>query len=75
MKKRHKAQAATSLGQRLLTISEVAKFLRLHHSTVYRLAREERLPAVKIGSQWRFHQSHIEQWLEECGWRNHVDHE
>ncbi|MBI3621226.1 MAG: helix-turn-helix domain-containing protein [Nitrospirae bacterium] len=53
------------MGQQLLTISEVAKFLRLHHSTVYRLAREERLPAVKIGSQWRFHRSHIEQWLDE----------
>jgi excisionase family DNA binding protein len=49
----------------LLTIHEVAKFLRLHLSTVYRLAREERLPAIKIGNQWRFHREHIEQWLKE----------
>ena len=49
----------------LLTISEVADYLRLHLSTVYRLAREERLPAVKIGNQWRFHKEHIEEWLKE----------
>jgi excisionase family DNA binding protein len=37
----------------MLTISEVAKYLKLHELTVRRLAREGELPAFKVGRQWR----------------------
>lgn len=39
----------------LLTPAEAAERLRLHPKTVVRMARDGRLPAVKIGNGWRFH--------------------
>ena len=47
----------------LMTITEVAKYLRIHRSTVYRLVRENGLPAFKVGSQWRFNKVQVEDWL------------
>ena len=47
----------------LMTIEEVAEYLRFHPSTVYRLVRQGRLPAVKVGKQWRFHRQALEDWL------------
>jgi excisionase family DNA binding protein len=40
---------------RLLTPAETAERLSLHPKTVVRMARDGRLPAVKIGTGWRFH--------------------
>lgn len=42
---------------------EVAGFLRLHLFTVHKLAREGKLPAFKIGNDWRFRRSSIEAWV------------
>ena len=39
---------------RLMTIDEVAKYLRIHKSTIYRLAKDRRIPASKVGKKWRF---------------------
>ena len=39
----------------LLTPSQAAERLRLHPKTVVRMARDGRLPAVKVGAGWRFH--------------------
>lgn len=47
----------------LLTIEEVAEYLRFHPSTVYRLVRKGTLPAVKVGKQWRFDSQILEEWL------------
>ena len=47
----------------LMTIDEVSKFLRVHRSTVYRLVRNGELPAFKVGDQWRFNKSQVDQWL------------
>jgi len=52
-----------TIGSTLMTLEEVAEYLRFHPSTVYRLAREGKLPAVKVGSQWRFHRDALEDWL------------
>jgi excisionase family DNA binding protein len=46
-----------------MTIDEVSKFLRVHRSTVYRLVRKGELPAFKVGDQWRFNKSQVDQWL------------
>jgi excisionase family DNA binding protein len=48
---------------RLMTIDEVAKYLRIHKSTVYRLAKDRRIPASKVGNKWRFRKDVIDQWL------------
>jgi excisionase family DNA binding protein len=49
----------------MLTISEVAKYLKLHELTVRRLAREGELPAFKVGRQWRIKRNLLETWIEE----------
>ena len=44
----------------VLSVREVAQYLKLNEQTVYRLAREGKLPASKIGKQWRFSRREIE---------------
>ena len=47
----------------MLTIAEVAKYLKLHELTVRRLAREGELPAFKVGRQWRIKRDLLEKWI------------
>ena len=49
---------------RLLTVSEVADLLRINKSTVYRMAKQGRLPATRVGRQWRFRRSVLEGMLD-----------
>ena len=44
---------------------EVAEFLHLHLFTVHKLARQGKLPAFKIGSDWRFRREAIENWIRD----------
>jgi excisionase family DNA binding protein len=48
----------------VLTLEEVADFLHIHPSTVYRLLKNRRIPAFKVGSDWRFNQESIEKWVK-----------
>jgi excisionase family DNA binding protein len=48
----------------LLTLDEVADFLKVSKDTVYRLAQVGDMPAMKIGGQWRFAGDEIRAWLE-----------
>ena len=50
--------------ERVLTLEEVAQYLRVHPSTVYRLVKKKELPAFKMGSDWRFNVESIDRWLE-----------
>ncbi len=47
-----------------LTTEEVMDYLQINLRTVYRLIRARRLPAVRIGRQWRFQKADIDTWLE-----------
>ena len=49
---------------KVLTLEEVADFLHVHPSTVYRLLKNRRIPAFRMGSDWRFDQESIEQWVK-----------
>jgi len=49
----------------IMTLEEVAKYLRLHKSTVYRMAREGKLPGNKVAGQWRFKKDRLVNWFEE----------
>jgi excisionase family DNA binding protein len=49
---------------KVLTLEEVADFLQVHPSTVYRLLKNRRIPAFRMGSDWRFNQESIEQWVK-----------
>jgi len=46
----------------VLTLEEVAGYLRVHPSTIYRLLKKKRLPAFKVGSDWRFNLESIDRW-------------
>jgi excisionase family DNA binding protein len=47
----------------LLTAREASKLLRLHVKTLQRLAREQRVPAVRLGKYWRFRLSALDAWV------------
>jgi excisionase family DNA binding protein len=53
-----------SFENEILTIEEVAAYLRLSPQTIYRWAQEKRIPAAKLGKEWRFRRSIIDQWLD-----------
>ena len=44
----------------VVTVEELAKYLRIHPYTVRRLARAGKLPGFKIGGQWRFKKEEID---------------
>lgn len=53
--KEHRShQKSNSLVDQLLTVEEVATFLRLREETIRTMARSKRIPALKIGRTWRF---------------------
>ena len=49
----------------ILTLEEVARFLRLKPQTIYKWAQERRIPAVKLGKEWRFRKSILDRWLDQ----------
>lgn len=48
----------------IMTIKEVAAYLKLTEKTAYRLAAEGKIPGFKVGGSWRFRQSEIEKWID-----------
>lgn len=49
----------------LMTVHEVAAYLRLSEATIYRLAKSKKIPAMKIGRTWRFQRLLVEEWITE----------
>lgn len=49
----------------VMTVKEVAEYLRLAESTVYRLVKNGSLPGRKFGGNWRFSRRGIDRWLAE----------
>ena len=52
-------------GNDILTLEEVASYLRLTPQTIYKWAQEKRIPAAKMGKEWRFRKSIIDRWLDD----------
>lgn len=48
----------------VMTLPEVAEYLRLTEKTTYRLAADGTLPGFKVGGSWRFRQVDIDAWIE-----------
>ncbi|MBO07557.1 MAG: helix-turn-helix domain-containing protein [Acidobacteriota bacterium] len=59
------SQAGIEQHPTIMTLEEVAKYLRVHKSTVYRMAREGSIPSSKVANQWRFRKARIDEWLME----------
>ena len=47
----------------ILTLEEVAAYLKAGRRTVYRLAAEGKIPAFKLGGTWRFKRSELDRWI------------
>ena len=54
-------------NDRIMTLEEVAEYLRLKPQTIYTWAQEKKIPAAKLGKEWRFRKSMIDDWFN-----NHI---
>jgi len=48
-----------------MSIDELAVYLKISRSTLYKLAQEGGLPGQKVGRRWRFHKGAIDDWLRQ----------
>jgi len=48
----------------VFNIDELADYLKIPKSTLYKLVREGKIPAQKVGRHWRFHKEAIIRWLD-----------
>lgn len=51
----------------MLTVKEVAALLRVSTQTLYKMLEQGQIPAVRVGSQWRFDRDKVEGWIESQG--------
>jgi excisionase family DNA binding protein len=47
----------------ILTVNELATYLRVHPATIYRLLKSRQLPAFRVGFDWRFNRETIDEWV------------
>lgn len=52
------------MEDQILTLREVAAYLKLAEKTAYRLASEGKLPGFKVGGSWRFKREDLDAWIE-----------
>ena len=55
---------STSEGE-ILTIKQVADYLKVTERTIYRLAAAKKIPAFKVGGSWRFSRADIDIWIKQ----------
>ena len=51
------------MNRDVLTIREVASYLKVNEKTVYGLAQKHRIPGFKVGGQWRFRRADLDSWI------------
>jgi len=49
----------------IMDVPDVARYLRVHRSTIYRMLKHHRLPAFKVGRDWKFDIHAIEAWVQD----------
>lgn len=55
----------SSEPQQVMTIDELAEYLQVAKSTLYKLAQEGKVPGQKVGKHWRFRKEAIDRWLDQ----------
>jgi len=61
-KRQHAASAKTTILTGVMTLQEVADYLRVGRATIHRLLKRNEIPAFKIGRRWRFKVEEIDKW-------------
>jgi len=59
---------AISVNTDIMTLEEVAAYLKVKPQTIYTWAQEKKIPAAKIGKEWRFKKSILDEWFNQ-----HID--
>ena len=49
----------------VMTIDELAEYLQVSKSSLYKLSQDGKVPGQKVGKHWRFHRETVDQWLAE----------
>ena len=53
------------LNDNMMTVKELADYLKIAEKTAYRFASEGKVPGFKVGSAWRFRKSEVDRWIRE----------
>lgn len=51
------------MADEIMTLKEVAAYLKVAEKTAYRLAADGKLPGFKVGGSWRFRRDDMERWI------------
>ena len=60
-----KTMPSSTADNAIMTIGEVADYLKVTERTIYRLAGAKQIPAFKVGGSWRFSKADIDRWIRE----------
>lgn len=52
------------LNDEIMTLEEVARYLKLKPQTVYKWAQENQIPGTKLGKEWRFRKRILDEWID-----------
>ncbi len=47
-----------------LTLEQIAEYLQMSTSSIYKMAQAGKIPSYKVGRQWRFKKEEIDKWVE-----------
>ncbi len=56
--------SSSSIEDEILTIKQVAEYLKVTDRTIYKLAAAKKIPAFKVGGTWRFSRADIDSWIK-----------
>lgn len=59
----------------LMTIEDLASYLKVSKETIYKMAQKQKIPAIKVGNQWRFKKEIIDQWIDDSSNNTVCDHD
>ena len=66
-----KTMPSSPADNAIMTIGEVADYLKVTERTIYRLAGAKQIPAFKVGGSWRFSKKDIDFWIREQSFDGH----
>jgi len=52
------------MAEKLLTVQETAGYLDIHPITLYKWLKKNKIPATKLGKNWRFKKAKLEAWID-----------
>ena len=55
------------MGNDIWTVEEICEYLKIPRFTLYKLIRDQKIPAFRVGRHWRFQKDKIEEWVEKQG--------